>query len=366
MGPEVVCLGAVNVDLLFRVEDLGPFLKAFPSLGSGGEVALPQGKEGALKALLARHARFLSRQGGGQAANTGFALARLGAAVALVGRVGADADGAFLLDSLAGVNLDYLRQTGESGRAYILLDQAGERTILVAPNTNDELRQEDLPLELIRAAKFLHLTSFVGDGPLAVQTDLVQRLCGGRGQSSPSRLQSFPKPPPPTLYRGLGGEFEGRTGELRSPGPPLKYPAVSLDPGELYARRGRLALAGLLARVETLLVTEWEWNLLGGEAERHPEWAPPVVLLKRGPQGARLLTREGCADFPAEKVPGVVDTLGAGDVFAAGYLAGRLAGLGLADSVRLAGQAAAVSLAGAGREQYPDREFLRQQLAKLK
>lgn len=33
-----------------------------------------------------------------------------------------------------------------------------------------------------------------------------------------------PKPPPPTPNKGLGGEFEGRVGEPRSPGPPLKQP----------------------------------------------------------------------------------------------------------------------------------------------
>jgi prephenate dehydrogenase len=44
---------------------------------------------------------------------------------------------------------------------------------------------------------------------------------GGQGAQLPA---SYPKPPPPTPYRGVGGEFEGRAGELgtkNSPGPPL-------------------------------------------------------------------------------------------------------------------------------------------------
>jgi sugar/nucleoside kinase (ribokinase family) len=61
----------------------------------------------------------------------------------------------------------------------------------------------------------------------------------------------------------------------------------------------------------------------------------------------------------------LVDTLGAGDVFAAGYLAGRIAGLHLNAAVRLANRAAAVSLMGAGREYYPDRTFLEQQVQAL-
>jgi len=44
----------------------------------------------------------------------------------------------------------------------------------------------------------------------------------GGGQGSETHLQSSLKLPPATPYRGVGGEFEGRAGELRSPGPPLK------------------------------------------------------------------------------------------------------------------------------------------------
>jgi sugar/nucleoside kinase (ribokinase family) len=116
-------------------------------------------------------------------------------------------------------------------------------------------------------------------------------------------------------------------------------------------------LAGLLSVVETLLVTETEWQLLGGGKEGRPGWAPPVVLIKRGAAGARLLTAAGQEDFPAPRV-GTVDTVGAGDVFAAGYLAGRLRGLSLTQAVHLAVAAAAASVSGRGRQAYPDAAFL--------
>jgi sugar/nucleoside kinase (ribokinase family) len=61
-----------------------------------------------------------------------------------------------------------------------------------------------------------------------------------------------------------------------------------------------------------------------------------------------------------------VDTLAAGDVFAAGYLAGRFSRLHLNLAVRLANRAAAVSLGGVGRENYPDAAFLEQQLDQLR
>ena len=43
----------------------------------------------------------------------------------------------------------------------------------------------------------------------------------GRGGQGPTAPAPSPKPSPPTPYRGLGGELEGRAGDLRSPGPPL-------------------------------------------------------------------------------------------------------------------------------------------------
>jgi sugar/nucleoside kinase (ribokinase family) len=328
MPPGVICLGAVNLDLYYEMArgELRFFQEIWPQLGWGGEVALDSGEEPLLQQLLGRYARFRGREGGGQAANTSYALARMGLPVSLVGRVGVDEESAFLKQGLIGVGLEHLTSAGQSGRAYILQDpedQKKERTILVAPNTNDELQERDIPWETLALAEFLHFTSYVGQGPLLVQQQIVRRL-------------------------------EGR-------------PRISLDPGELYARRGREALTPLLSRAGTLLVTEKEWHDLEGEMEGHPQWAPPIVLVKRGPQGARLLTPEGYTDFPAERPPGeVIDTVGAGDVFAAGYLAGRLSGLNLAAAVRLAGRAAAYKLTGAGRERYPNREFLQQQLAELR
>jgi ribokinase len=323
MSLQVVCLGAVNLDLIYRVEDLAGFLRDWGTgLAPGGEEALTPDQESRLQPLLDRHARLTGRSGGGQAANTAFALARLGVATALIGHVGADADGEFLRQGLAEVDLTHLKIAGASGRAYILVDAGGERTILVAPNTNDDLQMSDIPLDVLAGAQFLHLTSFVGEAALQAQCAAANRL-------------------PPESAR------------------------ITLDPGELYARRGWQNLEDLLDHTETLLVTEREWQLLGGDPQVHPAWAPPVVLLKLGARGARLLTPLRYLDFPSEFADLPVDTLGAGDVFAAGYLAGRLHGLHLNTAVRLGNRAAAVSLRGPGRENYPDHFFLERQLGVL-
>jgi sugar/nucleoside kinase (ribokinase family) len=323
MARRLMCLGAVNVDLLYQVPDLSPFLEAWPGLSPGGEAALAPGEEARLQALLARHGRAQGREAGGQAAHAALALARMGLAAGLAGRVGADPDGDFLRLSLAGVNLDGLVTAGASGRAYILADPGGGLITLAAPNTNNELGEADVPEEVLARAAFLHLASFPGDGPLKVQTALARRLHGG--------------------------------------------PRLTLDPGDFYARRGHPALQEMLDQVETLLVTETQWGLLGGETTRHPDWAPPIVLIKRGPRGVRMLTpaRPGRLDFPAEPGGPPVDILAAGGVFAAGYLAGLYFKLHLAAAVRLAVKAAAYTLAVPGRRRYPDRKFLEDAILEL-
>ncbi len=323
MKRHITCLGAINLDLLFEVSDVEEFLAAWGTgLIRGGEEVLSPGEEKRLTGLLPRFASPTGRSGGGQAANAAYALARLEVPVVLVGRIGADEDGAFLKDTLAGVNLDHLVVQGESGRAYILLDPEGKRTILVAPNTNDQLQEEIIPLEVVAESSFIHITSFAGDGPLEAQRRLLQRLGGS----------------------------------LR----------VCFDPGELYARRGREALDDLLDQTETLLVTEKEWELLGGDLKRHPQWGPPVILVKRGERGSRMITPVRYLDFPPYIPDRLADTRGAGDVFAAGYIAGLFRGLNLPQAVRLASALAAYSLGGTERLRYPDRNLMEAVVSSLR
>jgi sugar/nucleoside kinase (ribokinase family) len=83
-----------------------------------------------------------------------------------------------------------------------------------------------------------------------------------------------------------------------------------------------------------------------------------VVLVKRGARGSRMLTPVRYLDFPPYVPERLVDTIGAGDVFAAGYIAGLFHGLNLPQAVRLASSLAAYALGGRGRERYPDRSVM--------
>src|SRR5882672_9267172 len=118
MSPErpfdVVVVGSINADLVVRVDRR-------PAAGEtvmGGELAVHPG---------------------GKGANQAVAAARLGARVLMIGAVGHDGYGELLLDSLGATGVDAAgvgRVDVPTGVALIVVDRAGENSIVVAPGAN--------------------------------------------------------------------------------------------------------------------------------------------------------------------------------------------------------------------------------------
>jgi ribokinase len=85
---------------------------------------------------------------GGKGANQAVAAARLGATVAMVGRVGADAQGAWLREGLwtEGVGVEHVREDRQAptGVAMIAVDARGENTIVVSPGANARVDARDV------------------------------------------------------------------------------------------------------------------------------------------------------------------------------------------------------------------------------
>ncbi len=96
----------------------------------------------------------------------------------------------------------------------------------------------------------------------------------------------------------------------------------------------------LLELVEIAFMNEHEACLISGRAERDSvlnyfhERGVQEVVVKQGEKGALVSWQGGIQSLPAPRV-NAVDTTGAGDSFVAGYLAGRLQGLGPAEAVSL-------------------------------
>jgi ribokinase len=138
---------------------------------------------------------------------------------------------------------------------------------------------------------------------------------------------------------------------------------LSFDPGAVYAARRVDELEPLLARTQILFVTEEEAEALTGELNRDAAVAKLLVMgvgavvVKMGRRGLIAYEQEHTYYQRAIAPHQIRDRTGAGDVAAAGFLAGLMAGLTIPQCLELAAAAAARSIEAYGRGGYPDRDF---------
>ena len=291
-GTEVVVVGSLNRDLIVET-DRRP---------AAGETVL---------------GRSLSSAQGGKGANQAAAAARAGARVAMVGCVGDDAAGAELLGGLerAGVEIGTVRVLeGEtSGAAVIVVDGAGENSIVVIAGANARLAAADVEHALAEAAPAVVLAQ------LEVPEEAVAQAArgGARLVLNASPVRALP-------------------GELLAAADPLivnagEAAALAADRGEGDAGPGDDADPDALAAAGPGDDADPDALAAAGPGDDADPDALAAALLARGARsvvitlgadGARWTTQEGTIACPAPRVD-VVDTTGAGDVFA-GTLAARL------------------------------------------
>jgi len=311
---DVVGFGALNMDIIYTVasvEDAG--------LEPATEV-VGRGDFRALERRLAREGPPAAVSAGGSAANTVFALGRMGLRTGFVGMVGEDQEASLLMAGLGRREDLGISRRGVSGRAIIAVDREGERSITVYPNANDELEFDQVAMGLLARARVVHMTSFVGDTPFTAQLEAVRHL--------PQDV------------------------------------VLTLDPGALYARRGMKALAPLISKAKAVLLGEDELLELTDETDRATAArrllgeGAEIVVCKLGPQGIHTFWEGNESLLRAQKVTVKGDAVGAGDVAAAGFIAGLLANLAPDRCAAVAHGCAVHSLAGHGRASYPDRAVL--------
>jgi ribokinase len=312
----VVGFGSLNVDYIYETEDLA-FLEPFYPEGKKRRewVLSDPGKIREVREAIRENTRLISRTGGGSSANTIFSLAKMGFLSGMVGKVGQDEDGDFILKEMAPISRRHIGRDHRTGQALIILGPDRDRIILLLPNANRELTWADLDLDFIRTFSILHLTSILGEG-LALQERLAREVAG--------QIQ------------------------------------ISFDPGEVYAQRGLPDLAPLLTRCHLLFVTQGELELMTGRTwtdgvKEILDLGTRIIAVKKKGSGAFIGESAGGWELPAPIVQ-ARDTTGAGDVFAAGFLGGSLRGLPLPACGSLGLAMAHQSMGGVGREAYPTRE----------
>jgi ribokinase len=322
---DVVGISSLNVDYIYETADLS-FLQPFYPEGKNRRAWLLTDSDEIqkIKIILKEKARLISKSGGGSAANTVYCLAKMGFQSGIVGKIGRDDDADFLIREMRTIPFHSLARNQWTGTAFIVLGSSRDRTILLLPNANQTLVWADLDLDFIGSFSMMHLTSLPGEG---------------------LKLQAR-----------LAGELSGRM-------------RISLDPGEIYVRQGLIALTSLLSRCEILFITEAELQILTGlpmldAIAAIQSTGIEIIVIKKKAAGAYIVQGAETWDLPAEIIQ-AKDTTGAGDVFAAGFLAGLLKGQSLPDCGRLGLAMAHQSMMGLGREAYPGEEDFQKAFKKI-
>jgi ribokinase len=315
---DVIGFGALNLDFIYEVDSLDRIAAGEPELRPGRELDTDAGSFLRIQEKVDRLGRFRVQAPGGSAANTISALSRMGFRTGFIGKVGIDPEGQALLAEMKGTDLRGVVRGDRSGRCLCILDADRDRFMMLQPNANDNLSEEEVNHGFAGAARYVHLTSFVGEAPFAAQKALV-------AQMSPAVQMTF-------------------------------------DPGEIYARRGLDASRPIIQRCQVIFSTEKEIEALTGEgcvsgSQRLLGMGPSIIACKRGERGVSLFTHTDRIDLPPEPVE-VVDNTGAGDVFNAGFLAGLLLNRPLIECGRFGIRIASRSLRGFGRSHYPNKEDL--------
>jgi len=246
---------------------------------------------------------------GGSAANTIVGLARLGCKVGFIGKVADDREGKMLLEDFSREGVDTnsitIAKRGRSGTAMGFVNKKGERALYVDPGVNDIIEFDGISREYTFQTRFLHLTSFVGEKSFQTQERLVEIL--------PKNVE------------------------------------VSLDIGELYARKGLEALEPILSRTFVMMPNAKELQILTKRAdyERNVELllekGVKIVAVKLGSKGCYVTDGKENHLIEAFKVK-VVDTTGAGDAFCAGFLYGLIHDKSLHECGRLGNFVASKSI----------------------
>ncbi|MEM4633542.1 MAG: carbohydrate kinase family protein, partial [Candidatus Anstonellaceae archaeon] len=255
--------------------------------------------------------------GGGSAANVAVNLGKLGFSSGIIANVGKDRHGKFLLEELRKFGVDTSQVKvfrGMTGLSVIIIDKHGEVRIIQDYGVGDRRRAIDK--DYIRQAKFLHISG-----------------CAEHLIESASKI-------------------------AYSAGIP-----ISFDPGRAASRFGERRLAKALRRCEFLIINRKELFAMTGsydeaEAERLARKYNVICVIKQGSKEIIVKTKEA-SSFSVEPFSvKPVDTLGAGDAFCAGFIAGIMEKRSLYEAVRFANAVAAAKVLRKGAQSLPSRRFI--------
>ncbi|NPV54996.1 MAG: sugar kinase [Firmicutes bacterium] len=278
--PQVVCIGILVADVVGRPIDRIP---------DKGKLVLVDNME---------------LHTGGCATNTGTALARLGFDTAVIGKVGADGFGDFILKRMTenGLNVEgvVIDPSTNTSATMVMVSSDGERSFLHYTGTNAKFTFDDINWDIVKSAKLLHIGGFF----------LLPSFDGIQTRDALKRAKEL------GVITSLDTAWDDRGNWMKLLKPCLPY-------------------------VDVFLPSIEEAKMLTGEsdpariASKFMEYGVKTVGLKMGSEGSFVKSGDQEFRIPAYKVK-VVDATGAGDAFVAGFIAGVVKGWDLETTGRFA------------------------------
>ena len=302
---DVLCIGNAIVDVISDANDA--FL-ADQKLDKGSMRLIDEGEAVRLYGVMGA-GREVS---GGSAGNTAAGLAALGIRTGFIGQVADDQLGQIYKHDIEAQGVDFLvparADVGATARCLILVTPDAQRTMNTFLGAAQRLEAKDVDLGAVAGAGITYLEGYLWDPaePRAAMEAAIDAAHGAGRKVAFTLSDSF---------------------------------CIS---------RHRDSFLKLIddRRIDILFANEAEITELAGESDFDAAIAavaPKVATLvvTRSEQGAIAVAGGERASVPAEPIERLVDTTGAGDLFAAGFLAGEARGLGLEVSLKLGAIAAA-------------------------
>jgi sugar/nucleoside kinase (ribokinase family) len=327
MGPELdlVAIGSPLLDVLETIRD--DTLDQF-GLVKGSMTLVDLAKSIAVQGTM-RAPRYVS---GGSVANTAVGVAELGGRSGFIGAVADDEVGHTYVQDLrdAGVAFEPAYASSSegdelgTGRCIVLISDDAERTMGTYLGAASTLSVAGISTAFVERASIVLLEGYLWDVSAAKEA-----------------------------MRHAAAIAHDANGSV----------ALSLSDPFCVSRHQREFLDLLVDDIDILLGNEEEITMLFGApsykaALEAAEETGLLVVMTRGAAGSVVLTVHGPEEVPAAHVDGVVDTTGAGDLFAAGLLYGLTHGMDPVQSARLGGLCAAEVISHTGARPEADLRAL--------
>lgn len=320
---DVVAIGNAIVDVLAHADD--DFITEQGMAKGSMQLVFSPAEADALYAKMGPG----TEASGGSAANTVAGIAALGGKTGFIGQVAKDQLGEVFAHDIraAGVAFDTAARDGEpsTARCLIFVTPDGQRTMNTFLGASQFLPAAALDRALIESAAILYLEGYLWDPeePRAAMRAAID------------------------MARGAGRKV-----------------AFTLSDVFCISRHGddfrQLLSDGL---IDILFANENELLALANEevfedALRRVAEQVPLLVVTRSEKGALAIGRGQSATVAAEPIERVVDTTGAGDLFAAGFLHGQAQGMNLVESLRLGAICAAEIISHVGARSMVDLKAL--------